>query len=74
MMPASIINSLFEFLETLQPRFPSNVENSLISDKNGTDFKVVFPAVKMAAAIIGSEAFFEPLTVTEPESLTGPSM
>jgi membrane protease YdiL (CAAX protease family) len=28
----------------------------------------------MAAAIIGSEAFFEPFTVTVPESRTGPSM
>jgi hypothetical protein len=28
----------------------------------------------MAAAMIGKEAFFEPLTQTLPESLTGPSI
>jgi hypothetical protein len=32
------------------------------------------PLAKIEAAIIGREAFFEPFTVTEPESLTGPSM
>lgn len=32
------------------------------------------PAAKIAAAIIGKEAFLEPLILTAPESRTGPSM
>jgi hypothetical protein len=45
-----------------------------MSERLGTPFKTDLPADKMAAAIIGREAFFEPFILTEPQSLTGPSM
>jgi hypothetical protein len=45
-----------------------------MSERLGTALRVDFPAVKIVAAIIGREAFFEPFILTAPESRTGPSM
>jgi hypothetical protein len=64
--------SPFDFLVTWQPNRPSNSAQTEISERRGTLFKTDIPGAKIAAAIIGKEAFFEPLMSTLPESLTGP--
>jgi hypothetical protein len=61
-------------LVTLQPNCLSNLLKTEISERLGTAFRTDLPAVKMVAAIIGKDAFFEPFMLTLPESRTGPSM
>ena len=43
-----------------------------MSERWGTAFNVEVPGARMEAAIIGSEAFFEPFTLTVPFRVTGP--
>jgi hypothetical protein len=45
-----------------------------MSERWGIALRDDLPAAKIVAAIIGREAFFEPLTQTLPESPIGPSI
>ena len=62
------------FLCTLQPRLVSSSPQTEISERLGTPLRIVFPGARIEAAIMGREAFFEPLVLMVPASLTGPSM
>jgi len=66
--------SPFELLLILQPSWLSNCPHTEISERCGTDERTDLPFAKIVAAIIGSEAFFEPFMLTLPASRTGPSM
>ena len=73
-MVESIVKSVFVCLSILQPNLLKSSPHTETSKRCGTDFRVVFPGARMVAAIIGSAAFFEPFTRTEPDNFTGPSM
>ncbi len=59
---------------TLQPRSVSSLLKTAMSARFGVDLSIEVPGARMVAAIIGREAFFEPFMLTEPLSLTGPSI
>jgi hypothetical protein len=61
-------------LVTLQPNCSNNLLRSEMSERFGVPLIADLPPGKMAAAIIGREAFLEPFILTLPASLTGPSM
>jgi hypothetical protein len=70
---ASMHNLPWDSRVTLQPNSPSSSPHTEMSERLGIAAKDDLPGARIVAAIIGREAFFEPLTVTLPESLTGPS-
>jgi hypothetical protein len=70
----SMHKSPFVLRVSSQPNWPSSWLKTEISERQGTAFITDLPAAKIAAAIIGREAFLEPFILTAPESRTGPSM
>jgi hypothetical protein len=66
--------SPFGWRVNLQPNELSSSPQTIMSERYGAAFITDLPAAKMAAAIMGKDAFLEPFIVTVPESLTGPSM